>query len=895
MARLLTRLVLVLVLQFLPGALAWAQRPFVFDAERLFMLGDADLDGRLSLDEFREMYRTFPGMKDAPARIDALFRRLDTDGDGFLSLAEYRKALPPRPGGAAKRDASEGGIGSVSGPITPEQEKFFEDKIRPMLMTQCAKCHAQTAEKLRGGLRVDNRESLRRGGDSGPVIVPGKPDESLLIRAIRYREEDLRMPPKGKLPDAVIADFETWVKMGAPDPRTDGAGAHAALDLAKGREFWSFRQPRKVSPPPVQRVDWPRSDIDRFLLSAMEARRLVPVGDADRPRLLRRVTFDLLGLPPTLEELDAFLRDEAPDAFARVVDRLLASPHFGERWGRHWLDVARFAESSGKTNFTYPQAWRYRDWVIAAFNNDTAYDVFVRAQIAGDLLPARDDRQRAEQLIATGFLALGSKAHDAENRMQFILDVVDEQIEATTRAFLGLTVACARCHDHKTDPIRQRDYYALSGIFRSTQMCAGTLANVFPNFNGSPLLELPAGAGVPSAVMTMTAGQRAALTERIAALVRERDAIPPGEANRDRLRRVNSLLAMARYRLAIDRPGGAPRAFAMGVRERDEVIDSPLYVRGELEQPRGVVRRGLIPVLCADPPAAITAGSGRRELGDWLASPTNPLTARVMVNRVWLHLFGLGLVPTPDNFGATGTPPSHPELLDMLSLDFMADDWSVKKLIRRLVLSRAYSLDSAHDARNFEVDPDNTLVWRMSQRRLEAEAVRDALLSVSGRLTLEPPVGTAVARMSEGLALFLRAATLDAADTHRSVYLPVVRDQVPDSLALFDFADPSLVTGMRSTTTSPAQALYFLNNPFVIRQAEAFAERVCAAESDEVRRIDRAYRLALARPATAAERDRARAFLGRFAAQTGASGQASHVWTAFCQALLASGEFRYVD
>ena len=339
------------------------------------------------------------------------------------------------------------------------------------------------------------------------------------------------MPPKGKLPDAVVADFEAWIRMGAPDPRTGPASAPAGRppsDLAKGREFWSFRPPKKSSPPSVKRTEWPRGDIDRFLLAALEARGLAPVADAARPRLLRRVTFDLIGLPPTPEELDAFLADDSPDAFAKVVDRLLASPRFGERWGRHWLDVARYAESSGKTNFSYPQAWRYRDWAIASFNADKPYDRFVREQIAGDLLPAEDDRERAEQIIATGFLALGSKAHDAENRGQFVLDVVDEQIEATTRAFLGLTVACARCHDHKMDPIPQREYYALSGIFRSTQTCSGTLAGVFPNFNASPLIELPPRRSVPSAVPALTPEQRTTMEQRLADLGPRARRDPPG-------------------------------------------------------------------------------------------------------------------------------------------------------------------------------------------------------------------------------------------------------------------------------------------------------------------------------------------------------------------------------
>jgi hypothetical protein len=353
------------------------------------------------------------------------------------------------------------------------------------------------------------------------------------------------------------------------------------------------------------------------------------------------------------------------------------------------------------------------------------------------------------------------------------------------------------------------------------------------------------------------------------------------------------MLATLRYRLLIDRPGGPPRTFAMGVRERDEAIDSPLYVHGELDRPGEVVPRGLVRALCAETPAPIAVGSGRRELADWIASPSNPLTARVIVNRVWLHLFGRGLVPTPDNFGAAGHQPSHPELLDTLAVDFMANGWSIKRLVRRIVLSRAYGRDSSHDSHNFEADPDNVLVWRMSKRRLEAEALRDALLFVSGRLAPEPPVGSAVARTGEGLVLFLRVAGLDASDPHRSIYLPVIRDGVLESLALFDFADPSLVTGERATTTGPAQALYFMNGTFVSRQAEALAKRVRAFEGDDARAVDRAYRLALARPPTTGERERDRAFLRNFAARAGGTDPVRAAWSAFCQALFASAEFRY--
>lgn len=891
-----TRWVTVLILFLVSGSAAEAQqRAPVFDAEHIITFGDADLDGRLSREEYRDFMRSSPRGRMEPDAIDSLFRRLDTDRDGFLSATEFGRSFrrpPDRPAAGPMAAEVPGEIAAFVDVMTPEQEHFFETKIRPVLAVHCGNCHGSEAEKLRGGLLVDDRESLRLGGHSGPAVVPGDPDESLLILAIRHHDPDLQMPPDEKLPDSVIADFEAWVSMGAPDPRTETAkvATHSDMKLDQGRAFWSFQPPRQSPPPEVRREDWPRNEIDRFLLAALESRGLAPVGDADRSRWLRRVSFDLIGLPPTPEELDAFLEDESPDARERVVDRLLDSPHFGERWGRHWLDVARYAESSGKTNFSYPQAWRYRDSVIAAFNADTPYNQFVREQIAGDLLPADSDRQRAEQLIATGFLALGSKAHDAEDRGQFVLDLVDEQIEATSRAFLGLTVACARCHDHKLDPIPQRDYYALSGIFRSTQTRSGTLAGVFPNFNASPLIELPPGAGLPSALRSLPPEQRAPMEERLAALIRERDSIPPGEANRDRQRRVNSMLATLRYRLAIDPADGPPRSFAMGVSERDQPVDSPLYIRGERDQPGAVVPRGLVQVLSTEETRPIETGSGRRELADWLASDANPLTARVMVNRVWLHLFGRGLVPTADNFGAAGQPPSHPELLDFLAVEFMEDGWSVKRLIRTILLSRAYGLDSSHDPANFEADPDNALVWRMSKRRLDAEALRDAMFFISGQLDLEPPVGSTVARTGEGLAMFLRVAGTDARDRHRSVYLPVVRDQVLESLALFDFADPSLVIGERAVTTGPAQALSFMNGPIALEQAEALADRINIVEGD-AGRIDRAYRLALARLPAGEERDRALAFLRDFAALT----SEREALVAFCQALFAGAEFRYLD
>jgi hypothetical protein len=704
------------------------------------------------------------------------------------------------------------------------------------------------------------------------------------------------MPPKKKLDDAVIADFEKWVAMGAPDPR-DGAvkAARNEIDVEKGRRFWSFQPPKRPAPPAVKDAAWPRGDVDRFLLAALEAKGLRPAADADARALLRRVHFDLVGLPPTPEAVEGFAREHSArpqEALAKAVDRLLASPQFGERWGRHWLDVARYAESSGRSvNFAYPHAWRYRDYVLAAFNEDRPYDRFVREQLAGDLLDAKDDRERADLLVATGFLAIGPKSHDERNRRQFQMDVADEQIDATFQVFQGLTVACARCHDHKFDPIPQKDYYALAGIFRSTETCYGT-ARVFQNNNPGPMLRLPKGAGVTQPLGPLTPERRAAVEKQIKD-VRERMGNVSGRDVNAFVQRLllRSRVTVLQSQLDLYEPDGTPRAFAVGAREGRLPSDSRLYVRGELSQPGGRVKRGFPAVLTAGQPA-ISEGSGRRELADWIASRDNPLTARVMANRVWLHLIGRGLVPTPDNFGASGLPASHPELLDHLALSLVDNGWSVKRLIRGIVLSRAYQLSSDFDASNFEADPDNTLVWRVPRRRLEAEALRDAMLALAGRLDLNAPAGSTVQRGGEGNVAFRgrgasRGGDPFLTDTHRTVYLPVVRDGLPEMLTIFDFPDPSLIIGERATTTIPAQSLFLLNSPFVVRQAEAMAEALLARDEDEPGKLTRAYLLCYSRPPSEKELGDARRFLAGY----GKSHSRRSTWTALCQALFASAEF----
>ncbi|OAI39806.1 hypothetical protein AYO40_05420 [Planctomycetaceae bacterium SCGC AG-212-D15] len=787
----------------------------------------------------------------------------------------------------------------ASGPVnaaepapTAEQLAFFEKNIRPVLVRECYSCHAATAKKIRGGLVLDTRDGARKGGERGNAVVPGDLKASLLVKAIRHTDKELQMPPKQKLGEQEIADLEKWIAMGAPDPRDGNARTtKQEIDIEKGRTFWSFQPPKRATAPDVKDAAWPRSEIDRFLLAGMEAKGLKPVADADPRTLLRRLTFDLTGLPPTPEELYDFVRDHAtkgPLAVEKAVDRLLASPRFGERWGRHWLDVARFAESSGRSaNIAYPHAWRYRDYVIAAFNQDKPYDQFVREQLAGDLLPSNDDREKAERLVATGFLAIGPKTHDERNRRQFAADLADEQIDATFQAFQGLTVACARCHDHKFDPIPQKDYYALSGIFRSTETCYGTIRLLQSN-HPSALLSLPKDGGMVTPLEPLTGERRAEIDKQIQSVRDEASKITGQNAF---IRRIllNSRAATLRSQLDLYEADGTPKYLAMGVREGRTAQDDRVLNRGEVSQPGETVKRGLPRVLTRVQPD-IGKGSGRRELADWIAAKENPLTARVMANRVWLHLLGRGLVPTPDNFGASGLPPSNQALLDHLALSFADNGWSVKNLIRTIVLSRTYQLSGHLEERNFEADPDNVLAWRMPPRRLEAEALRDSMLAISGRLELAPPKGSSVQRGGEGNAGFRFRGPGAAAgndDRLRTVYLSVVRDGLPESLTLFDFPDPSLIVGERSTTTVPAQALYLLNNPFVLRQAEALADRLLALEGEDPVRIERGFVLCCSRPPSEKERKTAEKFLEGYASKQ--SRRAA--WTAFAQALFASGEF----
>ena len=762
---------------------------------------------------------------------------------------------------------------------------FFEKNIRPVLIKSCYECHSAEADKLKAGLALDARAALLKGGDSGAAVVLGKPEESLLIKSLRHDDPDLKMPPEkhgGKLSEAVIANFVEWVKRGAPMP--EGQAVAVAQKMEARMDHWAFKPVMDSPAPAVKSTSWPRTEVDRFVLAELEKKGLAPVADAEPAALLRRVHLDLTGLPPTAEQVTAFLAAPSESRIDGVIDELMKSPQFGERWGRHWLDVARYAESSGKeTDFAYPHAWRYRDYVIKAFNADMPFDQFIREQIAGDLFEARDDKERAELLIATGFLAIGPKSHIEKNPLQFEMDVVDEQIDTVSQAFLGLTAACARCHDHKYDPVSQRDYYALAGIFRSTDTKFGTV-EMIQNNNASTLVPLPAGAGQPDALKPLTTRERSRLegsiaqkSARLAELTKQR-MFASSEFVQTRLR-----LATDKSHLAAYEADGTPKQFVTCVLEREKPRDSALLIRGEVQKPGDMVTRGL-PML-AKTSAAIPSGSGRKELASWISSPDNPLTARVIVNRVWLHLFGQGIVTTPDNFGLSGQAPSHPALLDHLATRFVKEGWSVKKLIRELMTSRVYALSTAHDAKNFEADPDNTLLWRMTPRRLDAESIRDAMLLTAGKLDLRPPTGSPVGAYGEGYAVGANTKQIDQVSPHRSVYLPVVRNLLLESLTLFDMTPGSIVTGQRPQTTVPAQSLYLLNSPYVLKAAEFAAQRLLTDRpKSEPHRVKLAYERIFNRPPTDAEVEAALKFVK-------SKPDATQGWAALCQSLWASHEF----
>jgi len=925
--------------------------------------------------------------------------------------------------------------------------EFFEKRIRPVLVEQCYECHSGRG-KVKGGLRLDSREGWEKGGDSGPAAVPGKPDDSLIVEALRSAG-DLKMPPKGRLPQAIVDDFERWVKLGAPDPRRSADAVPVKVHVTPAAEHWAYRRVESHPPPAVRDAAWTRNSIDRFILARLESAGVSPAGPADRETLLRRIYFDLVGLPPTPRQIDEFLADRAPGSWERLVDRLLESPEFGERWGRHWLDVVRYAESLTLRGFVLKQAWRYRDYVIDSFNRDVPYDQFVREQIAGDLLTADSIGERQRQLVATTVLVLGNTNLEEQDKQQLEMDLVDEQLDVIGRGLLAQTITCARCHDHKFDPIPTRDYYALAGILKNAraldhenvskwvevplplepdreawfqqheaQLAASqrriqelqaelkrlawtAVAAAGPEIleakdlpgivvddvdakrvgewqhsqyskryigngylhdidggKGSKTLtfapELPASGNYEVRLAYTPGGNRA---EKVPATVFSADGektifvnereLPPidgrfvslgeyrferggqsfvivsnmdtaghviadavqfisldaadvkkadrtGEITEptvksgDEFKRMREEIKRLEGQLRDDKARAPKRPMVMSVAEKPQPADLFVHIRGSVHNRGPVVPRGFLEAASCGAAPVIPAGEGgRRQLAEWLTRPENPLTARVFVNRAWHWLLGAGLVRTTDNFGTTGEAPSHPELLDHLALTFVDDGWSVKRLVRRIVLSQTYQLSAAGDRRLNAADPENRLFGRTKRRRLDAECLRDSMLQVSGALRAE--------RGGPGYRDDLASdyGYVDAAN-RRSVYVPVFRNALPEVFDAFDFADPSTVTGRRNTSTVAPQALFLMNHPFVIAQARLAAERLLTApEIDESSRLTWAWRQTLGRRPNRAEEEAARRFLSGLPADD--AQQTTAAWAQLFQSLFATIDFRYLD
>jgi cell division protein FtsB len=949
------------------------------------------------------------------------------------------------------------GVGAAQ---SDERRDFFEQRIRPVLVEHCYECHSASSDSVEGGLTLDTREGIRRGGDSGPAVVPGDIDASLLLRAVHYEPDAIQMPPTGKLPDHVLADLQTWIVQGAVDPRNEVVPETLGADAASSVISWAFQPLDRSRPPTVDTRGWGQDLIDRYVLARLEQAGLQPAGRADQRTRLRRLYFDLVGLPPSPDQVADYCRDASPDAWAKIVDRLLASPGFAEHWARKWLDVVRYADSNGNDfNATYHQAWRYRNYVIDSLAADKPYERFVREQLAGDLMPYDHPSQRAEQLIATAFLMLGPKMLSERDKEKLQLDVADEQIDTYGKALLGLTLGCARCHDHKFDPVSSHDYYALAGIFCSTATLQGEIQEFVSNWVEQELPMEPEHARQLAAYRH----KKQALEDRIkqledqrsetqtavdrASLIYEGLVVDNGEVelrgmwkestsvkrfvgkdylhddNQDKGQKSAQFIATipmsgqyevrvayttgsnratnvpveirhdtAVERLTLDQtraptidglfeplgrfsfsagthpvvvvantatdgfvvvdavqlvpiamadagdgvgsetqatvatdqiaalrseltrlqdqsrelkeqlrqideqaPPPAPRA--MAARDVSTPCDVAIRIRGMHTNRGSIVPRGFLQVLSSgNAPVQHPRQSGRLELADWTTSAAQPLLARVIVNRIWHHLMGAGIVRTCDNFGQLGELPTHPDLLDRLAADFIEHNGSIKYLVKRVVLSETYQMQVDVHERGLQVDPDNRLLWHAHRKRLSAEQLRDAMLSLSGLLDHRPgesPVADLGQLVNNNSA---NEAAYQGRQTHRrSIYMPVVRNELPDLLVAFDFADPDRVVGRRPETNVPGQALLLLNHPFVRDVAERMAGQILPA-ADDPQRLKRLYQLLFQRDPQPAELRRDLAFIQGVRAEAEEPSAVEPIaWTQLCHALLASTEFRYLD
>lgn len=871
----------------------------------------------------------------------------------------------------------------------PAAADFFEKHIRPVLIEKCYECHAVSTE-INGGLALDSKPGWQRGGDSGTAIEVGKPDASRLIKAIEYTDSELKMPPDGQLSVETIQHFKNWIAAGAVDPRdTEPTGKPKQVGLAveKARDHWAYRPIAEVPVPAVNALAQPTSGIDAFIDAKMAAEGIESAPSASDRALLRRLTFDLHGLPPDEHDLNAYAQDQSPDKYERTVDRLLASPRFGERMARHWMDVARYAESVTLRGFVLPQAWRYRDYLITAFNEDRPFDLFVREQIAGDLMDDEDQTRRTQQIVATAFLTMGNTNLEEQDKEQLEMDYIDEQLDVVGRVFMGQTLGCARCHDHKFDPIPTRDYYAMAGIFRAAKamehenvskwierplplpadqashfvslekklatikaeestlekslgkppkasnkgnIAASSLPGIVIDdvdaqkvgqwkesttispYVGASYIhdmhdrgtaksitfepkQLPPGTYTVRFSYTASANRTSKVTLRVfsadgdkAITINQQEVpgidglwvslgdyrfekdgqafvllsnegadghvvadavqfLPIDEATQLAAKRQSQPDASAKDRTAkadADVADKSPQAKrqeaelkrlkadrakieselntrpkALSLEEQLPAKDIPVHIRGNVHNLGSTVPRGFLQCAQFEEPLAFgPERSGRLELAGWLTDPRHPLVSRVLVNRLWLWMFGSGLVRTADNFGTTGEAPTHPELLDHLASDFMRRNWSSKEVVRQMVVSAAYRRSTQPTERAAELDPENQFLSHAARKRIEVEVIRDAMLSISGELSVPGPESTLKAGIKEDYRYKF-------SPNLRAVYQPVLRNSLPELYEAFDFPNSSISTGQRSQSVVSPQALALMNNPWVHARAVQAAKR----------------------------------------------------------------------
>jgi len=852
-------------------------------------LFEAELPSRLCYDEGVRRLPAAASGATPDHRLRAIVAgRFDTDNPGNRPMnRQARRQIP----------ALFLGMGLLSAPCSADEAvDHFESKVRPLLVNRCHRCHATTAK---AGLRLDSRAGVLKGGKSGPAAVPGAPRRSLLIQAVSGKHTRLKMPPKKALAAREVSVLVRWVRDGLPwgEMKTE----NTELFSKQQREFWSWQplQPPRI--PAVKPAEWNRNPVDAYIMDALGRQELQPAQPASKRTLIRRATFDLTGLPPTPEDVERFLADDSPQAYQRLLERLLDAPQYGERWGRHWLDVVRYADTAGDAaDYPVPEAYKYRNYVIDAFNQDLPYDEFIRQQIAGDLLPFDSEDQRWRQTIATGYIAISRRIGVSPHGMRHI--TIEDTIDNLGKTFLGLTIGCARCHDHKFDPIPSTDYYALYGIFDSS---------IYPHAGAEhkPHREDFVYRVGPDRAAEMERSYRAALEPWNKA---ERQKFAEyqlfqkkkiNDPSRTREIVWKELVALREQR----RPFA--EAFpdleiAYAIQEGDP-HDAQLQQAGDPRSTGELVRRGFPEILGGQKLPDDDQTSGRLALAGWIADPRNPLTARVMVNRIWHYHFGRGLVATTSDFGLRGQAPTHPELLDFLAADFIQHGWSIKHMHRRIMLSRTYRGSSAEIPENSAKDPENRLLWRANRRRLDAEQFRDALLTFSGEL--DSSVGQRHP-FPHRLTYFYRQHEPFAdtfASTRRSVYVMQQRIQKNPQLDMFDGPDGNLALSERKATTTTLQALFLMNSKFFHDRSLALAERLLQQKLDRRASVRWAYRTVFGRHPLEREVHRAEAYFDQAQrllqsrkAETSPAvraGQRRQVWSGYFRAMLASNEFMFVD